>query len=61
MLVIAQRMFTGIDQFPLMAIPFFILAGEMMNTGGDHPGIASLFRRPRRPYPGRTGPRQHRG
>ncbi|MEM2927096.1 MAG: TRAP transporter large permease [Candidatus Bathyarchaeia archaeon] len=33
-LVIAQRMFTGIDSFPLMAIPFFILAGNLMNTGG---------------------------
>jgi len=34
MLVIVQRMFTGIDSFPLMAIPFFILAGNLMNTGG---------------------------
>lgn len=34
LLVIAQRMFTGIDSFPLMAIPFFILAGNLMNTGG---------------------------
>lgn len=39
MVVIAQRMFTGIDQFPLMAIPFFILAGEMMNTGGITRGL----------------------
>ena len=29
--IIAQRMFTGIDIFPFMAIPFFILAGELMN------------------------------
>jgi len=29
--IIAQRMFTGIDVFPFMAIPFFILAGELMN------------------------------
>ena len=34
MLVVVQRMFTGIDSFPLMAIPFFILAGNLMNTGG---------------------------
>ena len=27
------RMYKGIDNFPLMAIPFFILAGEMMNAG----------------------------
>jgi tripartite ATP-independent transporter DctM subunit len=29
-----QRMFGGIDTFPLLAIPFFILAGNLMNTGG---------------------------
>lgn len=32
--LIAQRMFTGIDSFPLMAVPFFILAGDLMNRGG---------------------------
>jgi len=32
--LIAQRMFTGIDSFPLMAVPFFVLAGELMNRGG---------------------------
>ncbi|MCF7935188.1 MAG: TRAP transporter large permease [Synergistales bacterium] len=30
----AQRMFTGLDSFPLMAVPFFILAGDLMNRGG---------------------------
>lgn len=29
-----QRMFGGIDTFPILAIPFFILAGNLMNTGG---------------------------
>jgi len=29
--VVAQRMFTGLDSFPLMCIPFFIIAGEIMN------------------------------
>ena len=29
--VVAQRIFTGLDSFPLMCIPFFILAGEIMN------------------------------
>lgn len=29
-----QKMFTGMDVFTLMAIPFFMLAGELMNTGG---------------------------
>lgn len=32
--LMAQRMFTGIDSFPLMAVPFFVLAGELMNRGG---------------------------
>jgi len=32
--VMAQRIFTGIDSFPLMAVPFFVLAGELMNYGG---------------------------
>lgn len=32
--VIAQRMVTGLDSFSLLAIPFFILAGNIMNQGG---------------------------
>src|SRR5687767_13906728 len=32
--VIAQRMATGLDSFALLAIPFFILAGQLMNRGG---------------------------
>jgi C4-dicarboxylate transporter DctM subunit len=31
---IVQRLIGGIDSFPLLAIPFFILAGNLMNTGG---------------------------
>jgi tripartite ATP-independent transporter DctM subunit len=31
---ISQRMATGIDSFALLAIPFFILAGQIMNRGG---------------------------
>ena len=31
---VVQRMIGGIDTFPLLAIPFFILAGNLMNTGG---------------------------
>lgn len=34
LLVVAQRMFTGIDSFPLMAVPLFILAGNLMAAGG---------------------------
>ena len=33
-LVAAQRMFGGIDSFPLMAVPFFILASELMTACG---------------------------
>ncbi|MEE6271944.1 TRAP transporter large permease [Georgenia wangjunii] len=33
-LVTAQRMYTGINSFPLLAIPFFVLAGVLMNSGG---------------------------
>lgn len=32
--VMAQRMATGIDSFALLAIPFFILSGQLMNRGG---------------------------
>lgn len=32
--IAAQKIMTGIDSFPLMAIPFFVLAGEFMSTGG---------------------------
>lgn len=32
--VLAQRMFSGIDKFSLMAVPFFILAANVMKGGG---------------------------
>ncbi|MHB1407113.1 MAG: TRAP transporter large permease [Desulfitobacteriaceae bacterium] len=32
--ILTQRMFSGVDSFTLMAIPFFMLAGEMMEQGG---------------------------
>ena len=32
--IIAQNMLIGADTFTLLAIPFFILAGELMNAGG---------------------------
>ncbi|MFY8129659.1 MAG: TRAP transporter large permease subunit, partial [Burkholderiaceae bacterium] len=34
MIVIAQQLFIAIDKYPLAAIPFFILAGNLMETGG---------------------------
>ncbi|MFT6867613.1 MAG: tripartite ATP-independent transporter DctM subunit [Cyclobacteriaceae bacterium] len=30
----AQRMATGLDSFSLLAIPFFVLSGQLMNSGG---------------------------
>ena len=33
MLVVLKETFTGIDSFPLMAVPFFILAAELMSGG----------------------------
>lgn len=33
LLVVVKEMFTGIDSFPLMAVPFFILAAELMSGG----------------------------
>lgn len=34
MRLIPQRLLSGVDSFPLMAVPFFILAGELMNQCG---------------------------
>ncbi|ADE56238.1 TRAP transporter large permease [Aminobacterium colombiense] len=33
-IVVVQKMFTAADSFPLMAVPFFILAGSLMEFGG---------------------------
>jgi tripartite ATP-independent transporter DctM subunit len=32
--VVIHRMYGGIDSFPLLAVPFFILAGNLMNSAG---------------------------
>jgi C4-dicarboxylate transporter DctM subunit len=32
--ILPQQMFVGVNKFVLMSIPFFILAGNLMNTGG---------------------------
>ena len=32
--IVAQNIINGADSFPLLAVPFFMLAGEIMNTGG---------------------------
>ncbi|MFM7304545.1 MAG: TRAP transporter large permease subunit, partial [Alphaproteobacteria bacterium] len=34
LVVVAQQLFVSLDRFPLAAIPFFILAGNLMEVGG---------------------------
>src|SRR5690606_14651430 len=40
----AQQMFRGANSFALLAIPFFILAGVIMNTGGIAERLINLAR-----------------
>ena len=40
--IIAQNIINGADSFPLMAVPFFLLAGEIMNVGGLSKRIVDL-------------------
>ncbi len=40
--ILAQRFVDGADNFPLLAVPFFLLAGEFMNAGGLSRRIVSL-------------------
>lgn len=42
--IIASRTFGAVDSFTLLAIPFFILAGELMETGGISQRLISLAR-----------------
>ncbi|MCE8025374.1 MULTISPECIES: TRAP transporter large permease [Halomonadaceae] len=42
LLLVPQQMFIGIDKFPLMAIPFFILAGNLMAAGGISQRLVDL-------------------
>ena len=45
MLISVKEMFSAINRFPLAAIPFFILAGNLMETGGiSQAGSSSLPR-----------------
>jgi tripartite ATP-independent transporter DctM subunit len=43
-IVISQNLLSGTDNFALMAIPFFILAGEIMNEGGLSLGIVRFVK-----------------
>ncbi|MBF1027759.1 MAG: TRAP transporter large permease subunit, partial [Lachnospiraceae bacterium] len=33
-MLVAQKLFTSVNSFSLMAIPFFMLSGELMEAGG---------------------------
>lgn len=40
--ILAQALINGVDSFPLLAIPFFIIAGEVMSAGGLSKRIVRL-------------------
>ncbi|WP_298235241.1 TRAP transporter large permease subunit [uncultured Azohydromonas sp.] len=40
--ILAQNVINGADSFPLLAVPFFMLAGEIMNVGGLSKRIVDL-------------------
>jgi tripartite ATP-independent transporter DctM subunit len=42
LLIIPTLMFSGIDSFPLMAIPFFIMAGDLAERSGILPNLVDL-------------------
>ena len=51
LLMVPARMYSGTTSFTLLAIPFFILAGNLMNTGGMTQRTVPLL-----PVPGGTHP-----
>ena len=42
--VMVQRMFTGVDSYVFMAVPFFVLAGDLMLEGGISERLVKLFK-----------------
>nr|WP_263974085.1 TRAP transporter large permease subunit [Halomonas colorata] len=42
LMMVPQQLFVGLDNFPLMAIPFFILAGNLMAAGGISSRLVDL-------------------
>ena len=40
---VAQSMITGVDSFPIMAVPLFVLAGELMGGGGISKRLLNVF------------------
>src|SRR5690606_38115485 len=43
--IFARNIFAGIDSFTLMAIPFFIFAGDLMLTGGTSKRLIDLAKK----------------
>jgi len=43
LLMIAQNSVAGVDSFPLLAIPFFMLAGNLMSSGGIAKRLVNFF------------------
>ena len=43
LIIIAQKSITGVDSFPLLAIPFFMLAGNLMSSGGIARRLVNFF------------------
>lgn len=44
LVIVPQKIFTGSDSFPLLAVPFFILGGALMDTGGISLRLVNLAR-----------------
>lgn len=42
MVTVSQKLFTSLDSFPLMAVPFFVLAGNIFNRGGVAQRLVNL-------------------
>ncbi|WP_323035519.1 TRAP transporter large permease [Pararhodobacter sp.] len=50
--IFAQKVVVGYDSFTLLALPFFILAGNIMSTGGIARRLINLAKMAGRPFPG---------
>src|SRR5882762_3907620 len=59
--LLAQNLVAGVDSFPLLAVPFFILAGELMNAGGISRRIIEMAQAWVGHIRGGLGARRHRG
>ncbi|MBZ4660639.1 MAG: dicarboxylate transporter, DctM subunit, partial [Desulfacinum sp.] len=42
LMMVIQRLYAGVDSFPLMAVPLFMIAGALMEAGGISRRVVSL-------------------